>query len=175
MIAIPEPVAPPPVEAPIAFVESAPEPPPPPGTDEVSRAVAAHQGSTAVGPEVSGPPVVLGEGVSETIVRVDKRRLVQVLANLLENAFKYSPAETNVTVRLVKMQGLAVVSVQDSGEGIALAEQEREGAEDHRFARARLPGDGGEAGTRLPGKVLDEGEVADAQGRERCGHGRTMA
>jgi PAS domain S-box-containing protein len=56
---------------------------------------------------------------------VDQFRLGQIVSNLLSNAFKYSPAGTDVTVRLAKLQDHVVVSVQDSGEGIALADQER--------------------------------------------------
>jgi signal transduction histidine kinase len=56
---------------------------------------------------------------------VDQFRLGQIVSNLLSNAFKYSPAGTDVTVRLEKVHGHVVVSVKDSGEGIALADQER--------------------------------------------------
>jgi PAS domain S-box-containing protein len=56
---------------------------------------------------------------------VDAFRLGQIVSNLLSNAFKYSPAGTNVEVRLEKVQEHVVVSVRDSGQGIALAEQER--------------------------------------------------
>jgi PAS domain S-box-containing protein len=56
---------------------------------------------------------------------VDQFRLGQIVSNLLSNAFKYSPTGTDVTVRLEKVQGHVVVSVQDSGDGIALADQER--------------------------------------------------
>jgi len=56
----------------------------------------------------------------------------------------------------------------------AFAEEESEGADEDGFARAGLAGDGGETGPGLPRDVFDEGEIANAQGRERCGHGRTM-
>ncbi len=56
---------------------------------------------------------------------VDQFRLGQIVSNLLSNAFKYSPAGASVTVGLEKIHEHVIVSVQDSGEGIALAEQER--------------------------------------------------
>jgi PAS domain S-box-containing protein len=56
---------------------------------------------------------------------VDQFRLGQIVSNLLSNAFKYSPAGTDVAVQLAKAGDHVVVSVRDSGEGIALADQER--------------------------------------------------
>lgn len=56
---------------------------------------------------------------------VDQFRLGQIVSNLLSNAFKYSPAGANVTVRLERVEDHVAVSVQDAGEGIPLAEQDR--------------------------------------------------
>lgn len=56
---------------------------------------------------------------------IDALRLGQIVSNLLSNAFKYSPADAPVVVRLETGDERAVVSVQDAGEGIPLAEQDR--------------------------------------------------
>ena len=58
-------------------------------------------------------------------VLVDQLRLGQIVANLLSNAFKYSPADTTVVVKLEMVESHVVVSVQDAGKGIPLAEQDR--------------------------------------------------
>jgi signal transduction histidine kinase len=67
-------------------------------------------------------------------VMADKERLVQVLTNLLSNACKYSPPETDVTVRFraekrplrkKKKVPVVVCSVQDSGHGISKEDQKQ--------------------------------------------------
>jgi two-component system sensor histidine kinase/response regulator len=52
-------------------------------------------------------------------VECDAGRLHQVFANLLWNAVKFTPRNGRVTVRVTVQNDAAVVSVRDSGEGIA--------------------------------------------------------
>jgi signal transduction histidine kinase len=54
----------------------------------------------------------------ETLVIADGQRLLQVMANLLSNAAKHSPAGGKVLVSVQKMQGSLRVSVRDHGPGI---------------------------------------------------------
>jgi two-component system, OmpR family, sensor kinase len=51
-------------------------------------------------------------------VRGDEHRLHQVLANLLSNAARHTPAGTRVTVAVWSDSGIATVSVTDNGPGI---------------------------------------------------------
>lgn len=55
---------------------------------------------------------------SDAQVRVDTQRLAQVMANLLSNAAKFSPAGASVEVRLQRRGEVLRVSVSDSGPGI---------------------------------------------------------
>lgn len=57
-------------------------------------------------------------------VITDRRRLEQVLVNLLSNAHKYTPRGAVVSVEIVDKPGEVEFSVGDDGPGIALAEQE---------------------------------------------------
>jgi signal transduction histidine kinase len=57
--------------------------------------------------------------------RVDAARLRHVIANLLDNAIKYTPAGGRVTLRVRREDGASVLEVQDTGMGIAPAEQDR--------------------------------------------------
>ncbi len=57
-------------------------------------------------------------------VVTDRRRLEQVLVNLLSNAHKYTPRGSKALVEVVDRPGEIEVSVSDDGPGIALPEQE---------------------------------------------------
>lgn len=52
-------------------------------------------------------------------VAADRRRMAQVLRNLLENALAHTPEGGTVTARITEEQGLVVMSVADTGPGIA--------------------------------------------------------
>ncbi len=67
--------------------------------------------------------VELTEGVAW--VGADRDRIEQVLANLLDNAMKYTPPEARVSVRLARWDCAFRVSVTDEGPGIPSEEQER--------------------------------------------------
>ena len=51
-------------------------------------------------------------------IDADADRIEQVMAHLLENAIKYTPAGGAVSVRLALLEGQAVVSVEDNGAGV---------------------------------------------------------
>jgi two-component system phosphate regulon sensor histidine kinase PhoR len=56
------------------------------------------------------------------LVRADPARTVQILVNLLSNAYKYTPDGGQITIRTQQENGLLLVSVADTGVG--LSEQE---------------------------------------------------
>ncbi|HVK67389.1 MAG TPA: ATP-binding protein, partial [Polyangium sp.] len=74
------------------------------------------------------------EPFEDVIVVADRSRLAQVLANLLDNAIKYSPSGGTVHVALSKHDGEAVLSVTDPGIGIP---KEQQGMLFERYFRAR--------------------------------------
>ena len=55
---------------------------------------------------------------NDLLVFADKDRLMQVLANLLSNAAKFSPAGSKVHVAVARHEGNLRISVTDHGEGI---------------------------------------------------------
>jgi signal transduction histidine kinase len=59
------------------------------------------------------------------LVTADERRIRQVVFNLLSNAVKFTPSGGSVDVRSAQVNGEVLVSVQDTGPGIAEEDQER--------------------------------------------------
>jgi PAS domain S-box-containing protein len=57
--------------------------------------------------------------VVETLVSGDRDKIGQVINNFINNAVKYSPANTTINVTCVTTNGKALVSVKDEGIGIA--------------------------------------------------------
>ncbi|MGH9442911.1 MAG: ATP-binding protein [Thermoanaerobaculia bacterium] len=85
--------------------------------EEVAQDVgprAAERGVTIV---VSGDPALLVSG--------DRRRLVQIIHNLLDNAVKFSPDSTPVEARVEMRAGHPVLTVSDRGPGIPRSERDR--------------------------------------------------
>jgi signal transduction histidine kinase len=72
------------------------------------------------------PPTTCRVEASAPVVGVyDRRRIEQLLQNLLENAKKYSPERTPITVKVWQQDGEARLAVQDSGIGIPAADLPR--------------------------------------------------
>ncbi len=86
-------------------------------------------------------PVRVGPEVDGLVVRADKRRLVRVIANLLDNAEKYAGGATSVTVGA--LDGHVQISVEDAGPGVPPEEQD---LVFDRFARGGGAGRRGSAG-----------------------------
>ncbi len=66
-----------------------------------------------------GVTLTLDYNAPGALVNVDQQRLMQVLANLLSNAIKFSPDGGEVILRAVTSDNKLIVSVIDSGPGIA--------------------------------------------------------
>jgi signal transduction histidine kinase len=59
------------------------------------------------------------------VASVDRNRLRQVLANLLDNAIKYTPAGGRVEIRATRDDAAAIVEIKDTGAGISADELPR--------------------------------------------------
>lgn len=59
------------------------------------------------------------------LIETDEAKVHQIVSNLVENALKYSPPDTRITVRGAQMGDGLVVSVEDEGRGIPEELQDR--------------------------------------------------
>ncbi len=84
----------------------------------------------------------------------DRHLLFQAIANLLDNAIKFSPRHSNITIRLHREHEIIQLSIQDSGDGIPLEEREKVFERFYRTDKSRhIPGSG--LGLSLVKAVLD--------------------
>ena len=93
----------------------------------VIRAVESHA--------APGVPVVVEGDAAIAVVRVDKRRLERVLANLVENAQAHGGGAVRVSVACV--EDAVQIAVEDAGPGVPATERERVF---ERFARGAAAG-----------------------------------
>ena len=65
----------------------------------------------------SDVPVALDSELAGVVVNADKRRIVRVIANLLDNAAKYGGGASSVS--LIRVDGGVQIAVEDKGPGVA--------------------------------------------------------
>jgi signal transduction histidine kinase len=70
--------------------------------------------------------ITLGRTIDERLrsIRADERKVKQVLLNLLSNALKFTPEGGKIDVRAAVNDGVAEISVTDTGIGISSEDQE---------------------------------------------------
>jgi len=77
------------------------------------------------------------------MVHAEPARLQRIVSNLLDNAIKFTPSGGLIIVEIKKVNGRAIVSVTDTGIGIAPAEQAKVFEKFYRVESSRhLPGNG---------------------------------
>ncbi len=63
--------------------------------------------------------IVLESGEKMIVAQMDSRMIIRVIINLIDNAIKYTPPGSMITVRTEESDGMAVISVIDDGPGIS--------------------------------------------------------
>src|SRR5215468_906421 len=81
---------------------------------------------TLVRERASRRDIALGRAINEQLgtIHADERKVKQVLLNLLSNALKFTPEGGHIDVRAAINEGIAEISVTDTGVGIAPEDQE---------------------------------------------------
>jgi signal transduction histidine kinase len=79
-----------------------------------------------VKPQADGKSLELAVDADTGVtILADRRRVVQIVLNLLSNAIKFTPDSGRVTLRAAEDGGTAVITVRDTGIGIAPADHDR--------------------------------------------------
>ena len=128
----------------------------------VSEAVRSAEGADGGGQ--NGHRFVVDLADEPLSAEADREKLGQVLAHLLDNAVRYSPAGGIVTVAARRGEDAVEVSVEDEGVGIPVAEQERIF---RKFYRGDAVAGAVGAGAAGLGLFLAEGLVTAMGGRIR--------
>jgi len=110
-------------------------------------------------------------------VRGDAASLAMLLANLLDNALRYTPAGGRIDVAVDDDQGQAVLSVADSGPGIPAAERERVFERFHRGTSAISAPDanGSGLGLSIVRRIADAHRATVTLGDGPGGRGLTVS
>jgi len=77
------------------------------------------------------------------LIQADPEKLSQILANLVDNAVKYSAEGGKVWIRSAVESNQARIEVEDDGPGISARDQERIFERFYRVDKARTRGSGG--------------------------------
>jgi len=124
-----------------------------------------------LGPMARAKSIALSLGSMEPMeVQGDLVHLRRLLLNLVDNAIKYTPQDGTIRVSVEKRDKWAVLSVEDSGIGIAAEEQRKVFQRFYRSAEARSGGQGGSGlGLSIVKSIAEahEGrvEIESAQGK----------
>jgi two-component system sensor histidine kinase SenX3 len=92
---------------------------------------------------VAGINLQVHPGVTGALVACDRRQIISAIANLIDNAVKYSEPQSPVTVSTSLIDGFVEVSVRDDGIGIPSRDLERIFERFYRVDHARSRDTGG--------------------------------
>ena len=63
--------------------------------------------------------------LAHPIMRMDRFRVEEIFDHLINNAVKFTPYGKNIRIRLLMNQGRIRVEIEDEGQGLTIADQER--------------------------------------------------
>lgn len=109
---------------------------------DINSIVAEAVDRTRLAAEIKNITLAVGAPV-EAVVHGDGPQLVTALRNLIDNAVRYSPENTQVGIGLSVNNGVVSVSVSDQGDGLSAEDQDRVFERFYRVDAARSRHTGG--------------------------------
>jgi signal transduction histidine kinase len=92
---------------------------------DLSKEVESAIETLAIMFEGRGQRVLLNKPDKEMIALIDKKYMLMVLENILDNAGKYSAEDTIVNIKIEQNDGHIVISIKDKGVGIQKKDQDK--------------------------------------------------
>ena len=89
---------------------------------------------------------IVTEIINEPYVLIDKPRMIEVLDNLINNAIKYAPKDSEIRIRAWEENGDVLFSIFNPGVGLS---EEDKSKIFHKFSRLSAKPTGGETSTGL--------------------------
>jgi signal transduction histidine kinase len=123
--------------------------------------------------QTSGVRLTIGE-LEQVEIPGDPDRLKQLLFNLVDNACRYTPAGGRVTLSLVEQDGVASLSVRDTGTGISPEDLPRIFERFYRADDARSREAGGTGLGLAISQVIAEAHGGRIEVESRVGAGSTF-
>jgi len=111
------------------------------------------------------------EGIAP--INIDRRRIAQVLDNILSNAVKYSPPDSLISIALTEWPDAVAFSVTDRGAGIPRAQRERVFERYYRVQARRREGDGSGLGLFISRGIVTA-HCGEMSLESRAGEGTTV-
>ena len=71
-----------------------------------------------VNKRLDGHEITVTQSEEFILARIDARLIVQVIINIIDNALKYTPKGTKITVNTLKKSNWVIVEIADTGDGI---------------------------------------------------------
>jgi PAS domain S-box-containing protein len=134
------------------------------GIEEISRLAALKEHSLSLELEKNLPEI-----------KGDRQRIKQVFGNLLTNAIKYSPAKGVIEVKIKNRKNDIIVSICDTGAGIAEKDQEKIFEKFYTGEGKALTGDAGRMGLGLTiAKGIVEAHGGNIWVKSKPGSGSTF-
>ena len=72
-----------------------------------------------------GQKIIVSNNDELLLAKMDARLIVQVVINIIDNAIKYTPENSTITINTEKQGNNAVISISDNGNGIPDEQKER--------------------------------------------------
>src|SRR5208283_1055800 len=110
----------------------------------------------------------------ELTVNGDKVKLRQLFINILENAVRYTPADGQISIALMKKESDAVVSIVDTGIGIPAEHLTHIFERFYRVDKARARADGGVGLGLAIAKIIAESHKGKIDVASEVGKGTTF-
>ncbi len=133
-----------------------------------------YQVSEMVQKKLEQKHIELNMQLDPIVVQGDPNRLIQVMMNLVVNAITYSSVQTEITIRLFKRNGEAIIEVEDQGIGIEEEEISRLFERFYRVDRARSRNSGGTGLGLSIVKHLIEAHHGKVEVKSELGKGSTF-